>query len=89
MKKAECIIHFTNYLMKDTSRTNTLSSDMLHAGFQRMGLLAGRQSGQASHTTSRRHNLVVRHGTVILRMCSGSSSWVPGEVAPLLLPCCR
>lgn len=84
-KKAECIIHFTNYLMEDTSRTNTLSSVILHAGFQLMDLLAGRQSCQASHTTSRRHDLVVIDGPVMLRMCSGSSSCVPRDVVPLLL----
>lgn len=54
MKKAECIIHFRNYLMEqeDITRTNALSSDMLPAGFQLMGLLTGRQCCQASHTTS-------------------------------------
>lgn len=54
MKKAECIIHFCNYLMEreDTTRTNTLSLDTLPTGFQLMGLLTGRQSCQASHTTS-------------------------------------
>lgn len=85
MKKAECIIHFTNYLMEDTTRTNTLSSDILHDGFQLMGLLAGRQSCQASHATSRTRDLVAVDGPVILRMCSGSSSCVPREVVPLLL----
>ena len=53
-KKAECIIHFSNYLMEqeDTTGTNTLSSDTLPAGFQPMSHLTGRQSCQASHTTS-------------------------------------
>lgn len=41
MKKAKCIIHFTNYLMEDTTRTNTLSLDKLHAGFQLMTFWQG------------------------------------------------
>lgn len=54
MKKPECIIHFSNYLMEqeDTTRTNTLSSDTLTAWFQLAGLPTGRQSCQASHTSS-------------------------------------
>lgn len=54
MKKAECTIHFSNYLMEqeDTTRINALSSDTLPAGFLPMGLLTGRQSCQASQATS-------------------------------------
>lgn len=46
MKEAECIIHFSNYLMEqeDTTRRNALSSDTIPAGFNPVGRLTGRQS---------------------------------------------
>lgn len=85
MKKAECIVHFSNYLMEqeDTARTNTLSSDTLPAGFQLIGLLTGRQSLPKLPTPPAAHHQTPQ--VLMQRHTARTLSYVPKESS---LACC-